>query len=376
MASARKPSGDRGFGAGDVAAVALIAVAAATMPPATERRSRPRPRDAEPATAKTGLLGRVDLALQRHPATSVPIAVVRKFGDDRAGRLAALIAYYGFFSLFPAMLALVTVLGFVLEHNEDLRTDIADSALAQFPIVGDSIAQSLGSSLSGNPLALTIGLAGALWAGMGTVQACQDAMNEVWNVERVRYPSFVGKRLRSLAMLVVLGLMLVASTGLTQVVQIVTAGPWTSVGVAVGSIALNVGLFTVAYRVLTVADVAWRAAVPGAVVAGIAYTALQFLGGLYVSHVLNGASDTYGTFAVVIGLLSWIFLIAQVLMVGAEINTVRAGRLWPRSLFGPPATAGDRRSHAAQASSQRMDETMQVDVAFTDVDPPSPAPGS
>ena len=327
---------------------------------------------AEPATSKSGVLGRLDLALQRRPATSVPLAVVRKFSDDQAGRNAALIAYYGFFSLFPALLALVTVLGFVLENDAGLRDDIAGSALAQFPIVGDSIAETVSGPLNGSVVALVIGLFGALWAGMGTVQACQDAMNEVWAVERVAYPNFFMKRFRSLVMLVLLGLMLVMSTGLTQLVQVLDAGPFAAVLVFAGSLVLDVALFAVAYRVLTVADLAWRTVLPGAAFAGTVYLALQYVGGLYVTRTVNGASDTYGTFAVVIGLLSWIFLIAQVLMFGAELNTVLAKRMWPRSLFGDVATLGDRRSHAEQATSQRMDPAMSVDVDFGDPNPPNP----
>ena len=294
--------------------------------------------------------------------------MLRKFGDDRAGRLAALIAYYGFFSVFPAMLALVTVLGFVLERNPGLRADIAGSALAQFPIVGDSIAATVSTPLAGNPVALAVGLFGAVWAGMGTVQACQDAMNEVWAVERADYPGFVGKRVRSVAMLILLGLMLVVSTGVTQLIQILDAGALTAVALFAVSLVLDVALFAVAYRILTVADVGWRTVFAGALFAGAGYVILQYGGGLYVDRTISGASETYGTFAVVIGMLSWIFLIAQVLMLGAELNTVVAQRMWPRSLFGQPATAGDRRSHAAQATSQRMDEAMDVDVEFAPVD--------
>lgn len=354
--------------AGDLAAAALIAVAAATMPrsdvsPSDRGAQQQRP-EPGPATTQDGRLGRIDLALQRRPVTAFPLAVIRKFSDDRAGRLAALIAYYGFFSVFPAMLALVTVLGFVLEGDPGLRADIADSALAQFPIVGDSIAETVRNPLSGSPWALAIGLGGALWAGMGTVQASQDAMNEVWAVERVDYPGFVGKRVRSLAMLVLLGLMLVASTGITQLIQVLDAGVLAVIGLFGGSAVVDIALFALSYRILTVADVSWREVLPGACFAGVAYVLLQYVGGLYVEHTVDGATETYGTFAVVIGMLSWIFLIAQVLMLGAEVNTVAARRLWPRSLFGGPATAGDRRSYAAQATSQRMDQAMDVDVAF------------
>lgn len=363
-----------GGAAGDLAAAALLAAAAITSTIAPHHKPDPGPAQrAEPNTSKTGLLGRLDLAQQRNRYVSFAVGVIRKFSDDRAGRLAALIAYYGFFSVFPAMLALVTVLGFVLEDDPGLRADIADSALAQFPIVGDSIAESVSSPLTGNPVALVIGLVGAVWAGMGMVQACQDAMNEVWTVERAHYPGFVGKRVRSLTMLLLFGTLLVVSTSVAQLIHVVASGVVTAVLLFIASIALNVLLFMVAYRVLTVADVTWRMVLPGAVFSGTVFTLAQYLGGLYVSRTLDGATETYGTFAVVIGLLSWIFLLAQVMVLGAEVNTVAARRLWPRSLFTDPATKGDRRSHASQATSQRMDREMQVDVTFED---PQPAPAT
>jgi membrane protein len=354
--------------AGTVAAVALLAIAAAAPSPATVAVQAHGPLTpapvAGPATTKSGVLGKIDLWQQRNRVTSYAVGVIKKFTDDRAGQQAALIAYYGFFSLFPALLALVTILHFVLENNASLRDDIANSALAQFPIIGEEISSSLSQPISGSTIALVIGLAGAIWAGMGMVQACQDAMNQAWAVERADYPNFFIKRLRSLIMLLLMVVLLVLSTGLAQLISILGLGVVGVVLLFFATIALNIAVFMVAFRVLTVADVSWRDVFFGAVFSGIAYTLLQYLGNIYVTRTLQGATETYGTFAVVIGLLSWIFLIAQVMMFGTEINTVRLKRLWPRSLFGRPATPGDRRSHAEQATAQKMDDTMDVDVDF------------
>ena len=143
-------------------------------------------RDKLVRTTQSGVLGRVDRWQQTHAVTAFPVAVVRKFSDDRAGRMAALIAYYGFFSLFPAILAFVTILGFLLEGNSFSSRDLADSVLAQLPIIGDQIqnSNSVGDPLTGSAIALGIGLGTSLWAGLGAMQAVQDAMNGVWDVER------------------------------------------------------------------------------------------------------------------------------------------------------------------------------------------------
>ena len=97
--------------------------------------------------------------------------------------------------------------------------------------------------------------------------------------------------------------------------------------------------------------------------AGIGYTALQFVGSWYVNRTIKGASDTYGTFAVVIGLLAWLYLLGQLAMLAAEVNVVKARRLWPRSLLvGPKPTAADEQVvlAAAEATRQRPDTRITV----------------
>lgn len=317
-------------------------------------------------TTKAGVLGRIDLYQQQRRPLAFIVGVVKKFSDDRAGRLAALIAYYGFFSIFPAMLALVTVLGFVLEGDSDLRSRISDSAVAQFPVIGDRISAQVNQPLTGNTIALIVGIVGAVWAGMGAMQAAQDAMNEVWDVPRTRYPNFAAKRLRSIAMLLLIVVGLAASSTISQLAVNVVGGLVATVALFIANAACNILMYLVAFRVLTVAELTWRQVLPGAVAAGIGYTALQVIGTLYITHTLRGAQETYGTFAVVIGLLSWIYLIAQLTMFAAEANVVAARREWPRSLFTPAATSADERTVAAQATENTMDPEESVTVSFDD----------
>ncbi|MGD9702680.1 MAG: YihY/virulence factor BrkB family protein [Acidimicrobiia bacterium] len=309
----------------------------------------------------------IDVRQQRIRPIAFVVGVIKKFGDDRGGRLAALVAYYGFFSLFPALLTLVTVLAFVLEDRPGLREDIESSAIGQFPVIGDSIAGVAGQPLTGNVTGIIVGLVGALWAGLGAMQAAQDAMNEAWGVPRVDNPGFVAKRVRSLVMLAVLGGMLIATSALTQVIAAIEIfGPVSRALLFVGSVMLTSAVFVVAFRVLTVADVTWRQLVPGAVVAGTGYAVLQLVGQWYVRRVLAGAEDTYGTFGVVIGLLSWLYLQAQLTMIGAEVNVVAARGLWPRSLFERTATDADRTSLASKVKEAQIAPGMDVEISFTD----------
>jgi YihY family inner membrane protein len=281
---------------------------------------------------------RVDDVQQRRTWLAFPFAVVKKFGDDRAGNLGALIAYYGFFSLFPLLLVLVTVLGLVLRGHPGLRDRIVSSALGQFPVIGHQIQAN---SLDVSGVALAIGIVGAVWAGLGVTQAAQHAMNEIWGVPQADRPNFLASRGRGLAMLAILGAIVILSTFLTGLGTAHGIGPIVRVLVMVGSLTLNLALFMLVFRVLTSRRLTWADVLPGAVAGAVAWTILQGLGNYYVSHTVARAQATYGAFAFVIGLLVWIYLGARVTLYAAEINVVRKDRLWPRSLVQPPANGGD-----------------------------------
>ncbi len=300
---------------------------------------------------------------QRRTVLSFPFAVVKKFGDDQAGNLAALVAYYGFFSLFPLLLVFVTILGVVLRGNPALQQSILSSALAKFPVIGADIRSNV-HSLGAHPsLSLLIGVVLTLWAGLGVVRAMQTAMNTVWNVPHKDRPNFVVSVLRALVMLAVLGVTTVLAAALGSVGTGSSTWWWAVVGILL-SLGLNFVLFMLAFRILPAADVSWSDVRPGAIVAAIAWTLLQAVGGYYVGHQLSGASSTYGTFAVVIGLLAWIFLGAQVTLYAAEINVVRAHRLWPRSLVQKPLTEPDRQAleRLAKVEERRAEQTVETRI--------------
>lgn len=305
----------------------------------------------------------LDRFQQRRVWAGFSFAVVKKFGDDQAGYLAALIAYYGFFSVFPLMLVFVSVVGIVLANSPDLQQKIIDSALAQFPIVGPTIAAEI-QAISGNVVALVVGVAMALWAGLGVVQAGQNAMNRVWDVPRKDWPNFFISRLRSLLLLVVLGVMVLVSTFLSGLATLGGGSQsferlW-QIGL---SLLFNLAVFLAAYRVLARLDLRWSDVLPGAIVAAVLLTALQSVGSLYVGHTVKDASNLYGTFAFVIGLLVWIYLGAQLTLYCAEINVVRARRLWPRSL-AQPLTEADRRVMEAGTLVERRRPEQHIEVSF------------
>jgi membrane protein len=306
-----------------------------------------------------------DRVQQRHRWLAIPIAVVKKFGDDQGGSLAALVAYYAFFSLFPLLLVFVTILAYVLQGDVQAQRSISDSVLAQFPIIGEQLRHNI-HGLHGHALALVIGLVTSLLAGLGVTQAAQRAFDHIWAVPIKDRPNFIHSRLRGLALLASLGVLFIAATLASGLVTGGVGGPLAKVGGILISLALNFGLFLAAFRFMTADSVATRCLWIGVLVAGIFWEILQVVGGYYIGHVFKHSTDTYGFFGLVIALLVWLHLGAQLTLYSAELNVVITRRLWPRSLFGPPSVPADEKTLTALAKVEERHDSEQIEVEFTD----------
>jgi membrane protein len=303
----------------------------------------------------------LDRRQQRSPRLAFVAAVVKKFGEDQAGQLAALIAYYAFVSLFPLLLVFVTILGFVLQGDPDLRQQVLDGTLGQFPIISDQLKLH---PLTGSAVALVIGLVLSLLAGLGITTAAQNAFNRVWSVPFKQRPDFLRERLRGLGVLAIFGTLVIVSTAAAGFVGAASHGaPEVLAGVVV-ALLVNLALFLTAFKLLTAADIPWRDLMPGVIVATIGWQLLQHLGGYYIDHILKRTTPLYGVFALVLGLLAWIYLGAQLTVFAAEINVVRVRRLWPRSFFSEPLLDADRRALTSSAEVEERIEEENVEVSF------------
>jgi membrane protein len=312
---------------------------------------------------------RLDRLQRRHPAASFPIAVVYKYVDDSGPFLAALITYYAFVSLFPLLLLSSTILGSVLAGNPELQQRLLDSALSQLPVVGDQLGEPQG--LSGGTLGVVVGVLGALYGGLGVAQAVQHAMNTAWTVPRNNRPNPFLARGRSLLLLATAGLAVIGTTALSTV----GAGGAGSLGVAVralvlvASVLINAVVFTFAFRLATSRRLTLREVLPGALIAAVLWQLLQTFGVTYVSRVMDSASAVNGVFALVLGLLAFLYLASVVGVLCVEINVVRVDRLYPRALLTPftdavDLTPGDRRSYTGKAKAERLKGFETVHVTF------------
>jgi YihY family inner membrane protein len=308
------------------------------------------------------MLDKLDRFQQRHKALAIPMAVIKKFGDDKAGTLVAVIAYYGFFALFPLLLLFTTILGFVLQGHPKTEQSVVHSALGQFPIIGN---QLQAHSLSGSGVALAVGIVGTVLSGLGVTSAGENAFNQVYGVPYRERPNFLQSRLHGLATLAVLGVLQVISTAASGTVTAGLGGIGALIGGLILSFALNLVLFFGTFRMLTDDSVSTRQLWPGIITAAILWEILQAVGGAYIGHVVKNASNTYGTFATVIGLLTWMHLGAQAVLYSAELNTVLTLKLWPRSLFGHEREE-DKETLARIAKTEERIDPQKVHVSFED----------
>ncbi|TAN31317.1 MAG: YihY/virulence factor BrkB family protein [Actinomycetota bacterium] len=290
--------------------------------------------------------------------------VIKKFGDDQGSSLAALITFFGFTSMFPLLLLVVTVLGSIAGRNSSITNQVVNSALSQFPILGSQIANNIHALQHKNLFTLAVGIIGLALGSQGASQASQYAMAQVWNIPQTNRPNYWSRLARTAELFFILGIFFLLGATLS------TFSGFSSPKFALRALALvlslvvNLALYLIAFRILTPKQVGTRQLFIGSVVGGIAWTLLQLLGGYLVSHQLKHASQVYGFFAVVLGLLSWIYLGARILIYSAEINVVAARRLWPRSIAGPPWTKADEKVMSALSKQQDRSASEHITVEF------------
>ncbi|HEY8081125.1 MAG TPA: YhjD/YihY/BrkB family envelope integrity protein [Acidimicrobiales bacterium] len=287
-----------------------------------------------------GRLGRtlqsIDDLQRSTKLTAVVVAVVKRYSDDRASRQAALITFYGFLSVFPLMLLVVTFAA-LLFGESTLHKDIVDSAFAQFPVIGDQLSANIHAIVRGNTLAVIAATLGLVWGSFGITNSLQSASAAVWRSPSGEDPSILARLRKGAALLGVLGGVAILSSVVAGVaangVERFGVGGNMGRAVAFGAVlAANLGGYLLALRLLAPRGTAWRTILPGAVLGSVGWTILQVAGGWLIGHRLHHASQLYGLFAVVLGLIFWINLGAQLFLYASELNLVVTRHEWPRSI--------------------------------------------
>ncbi len=290
----------------------------------------------------------------------VPYAVIKKFSDDNANLLVVALAWYGFTAIFPLLLVVVTLFGFI--GKQSIGTGLVRT-LHEFPVVGSSFNPASRDVLHGSALGLVIGLIGLLYGAQGVTQTAQQAMATVWNIPRTQRTGFLPRLGRSLTGLATIGAAFVVNAFVTGYATGGTSSYAIRVPVLAALLVINSGLYFVTFTVLTAKVVGPRGHIPGAIAGAVAFTALITVGTGLVTHQLRNASATYGAFGSVIGIVAFLLLLAKLTMYAAELNPVLARRLYPRSLpMAAEPTGADHQvlTFIAHAEQRRADQVIGV----------------
>jgi membrane protein len=261
----------------------------------------------------------------RHPAIDVSVDTLDGWRRHISGRNAWVLAFFGFLSIFPLLLAATTILGFVLEGNEDLQERIIDSALADIPVLGQQLETDPGS-LNGSWWALVIGLGGALWSATKAFVALQGAQDDIWEIGVDHRDAMHEQRGKALLGMVFIGAAQVGSVVITTLVNAAGLPIGGRLALLAATVVINISVLAAMFRHLTAAEPTWRDVWPGAVIAGMLYTALQYFGTGIVRRITQNASDTYGQFALVLGLVTWLSLLSIAALMSCELNAALVRR--------------------------------------------------
>lgn len=310
-------------------------------------------------------LSRVDKTQQKHRFIAFPYAVVKKYGEDEAGNQGALITYYGFLSLFPLLLVLTTSTQLFLKGHEQLRDKITDGVNHYFPIIGDQLQRNVHSPHK-TGLALALGILITIYGARGGANAFQNALNHIWQVPRVDRPGFPKQAGKSLAILFGGGVGIIVAAVLSSY----AAGLNHLFIFRIVPILISLGLLTlIFYSIFRFAVAkggpgkkqAWVSAAAAAIGVQILHTA----GGYVITHQLHNFKSLYGTFAVVLGLLFWIYLQVQVVLYAVEIGAVHSLKLWPRSILtSKNMTEADKKAYSLLAKKERFHLPEKIRVHF------------
>jgi membrane protein len=270
------------------------------------------------------IAARVARLRERYPFVDALAATMAKRKADNERRLAAEITYYAFFAVFPLLMVFVTIVDIVFSSKTSEQ--IVNSALAEFPVIGTSLISSA-TTAEGRGVATVIAILAALWAGSHAFESFEHAIDVVWRGPAAPPKSFVRNRLRAFLLMAIIGASVLVITIVGAILSLIHFLPGVDRALTtVVTISLNTGVILLAFAVVTPGGPRWRAQLPGAIVGGLGWTMLQAVGALFFDYVVRGASDVYGVFAVVIGLLTWINIQVRFFLFAAELNSVLATR--------------------------------------------------
>ncbi|HET8709523.1 MAG TPA: YihY/virulence factor BrkB family protein [Candidatus Saccharimonadales bacterium] len=290
------------------------------------------------------LMHRVDSYQRAHPRASFLYAVVKKYGDDQAGHQAALMAYYGFLSLFPLLLVLTTVVKVFLNGHPQLQDKLINGITEYLPMIGNSLEKNV-HGVGGGGIALALGILFTLYGARGVADIFRFMVNQLWEIPHVKRTGFPWSILRSMRIIIVGGIGLLLAPFVSGYAASAGHGLLFWFSSLIITLIILFGIFLYLLYASLPHRHSFHDMWPGALLAAIGLVILQSLGSWLLTRQLKHLGDLYGTFAIVLGLFFWLYLQAQVIVYALEAGTVRALRLYPRALAAGHPTEADRRAY-------------------------------
>ena len=282
---------------------------------------------------KAGTQGkmRLERARAKYGLVDIVVTVFKRFSESDGGVHSAALTYFIFFSIFPLMVLGAAALGFVTNGDPELQEEIFNSAVEAFPMLKDALSPEGFETIekARQELALVGGLL-ALYSGTGAIVALEHALNKIHRVENE--PNFLQQRVRSLKWLAILGVAALLSVAVSALATWAgnavegVAGNLLAWALRLGAILVSAGVFATAYRFLPDKPQSWRSVLPGALVAGIAFEILKWVGSAFLAGGEDSRNATFGAFAAAATLLVVCYLASRITLLAAEVNAVLAER--------------------------------------------------
>ena len=258
------------------------------------------------------------------------IRTVKELGDDDATHMAAGVAYYALFSLFPLLLGVIAIIG-VASQSVSTRRRILEWTSDNFPGAGDLISDNIVASIEASGSLGVISIIGLIWAGSAIFGAITRAVNRAWDIQEDR--PFVKNKIMQLTMAVSVAILFavaVTSASLAQASGRLADSEAFLLGHAdrvsglvifrVLSFVANLAIFLTLYKVLPNTHTHWRYIWPGALLAALLFEGGKYLFVLYLDNFAS-LSAVYGSIGSVIALLLWAYVSAFILILGAELSS-------------------------------------------------------
>ena len=250
---------------------------------------------------------------------------MKDFSRNNCPYIAAGIAYWTLFSLFPLAMAAISILGFVYSAPEE-QSRIVQWIVNVVPVSVDYLARLVEDVARARGALGGLALVGLLWTGTAVFSAVRKGVNHAWHIGRPHY--FLVERAIDLAMLVGIAVLafvqVVFSTnllGLSDLAKSATdSSAWVLLRVPYEFLALafTVGVFMLLYRYIPNTEVIWRDIWPGALVGAALFQAVRVIFVWFISNFDN-LNVVYGSLGALMTLLIWAYLSAMAIMLGAQI---------------------------------------------------------